>query len=889
MKHPEIRAGARFQDDFRTGEGKGSGGAAILPGSFRKRRRHNPMSANAIRFADRYELQARERRLLMDGMPVALGSRALDVLIALVQRSGQLVGKNELIDLAWPGLVVEENNLQVQISALRKVLGGQVIVTVPGHGYRFAAKVDDSPGLSPAPQPAVHDEAALRTNLPNSLPPLLGRDDDLAALGSLIEQHRLVTIVGAGGMGKTRLAQALLHARRGAYAHGVCWVELAPLSDAAALPGAIAAALGVRLGKGDEPLRALAAALEPLTLLIALDNAEHLLADVAEVTKVLHAAATGLRIVVTSQASLKLPPERVYRLGALSVPQGAVAAAEALDFGAVALFVERAQAADAHFALTDVNAPAVIELCRALDGLALAIELAAVRAPMLGVQRLAASLDERLRLLTTSRNRDAPQRQQTLRAALEWSHGFLDECERAVFRRLAVIAGSASLDLIQHIAADPPGQGELDEWAVLDALTVLIERSLVVPVGVDDARTSPRYRLLDSPRSFARELLDAAGEADAVAQRHAQAVAALCDRLHAQRFSGEIGVDDWEERAGADVGNAREALARLRAQGDADAQLAVIAMLLLALPKALHAERNRLCEVFEAVSGQANPALRLRAGFEVAQQLMNGADKNPGEVHIDRLLALARERHAAAIGDGFDLYRALGLSLAIPPSERSADAAELRALENPAWPAQRLHYGLLGLMFNTTDSQECLRLGHRLIANGRASGHTYPISVSNLIDAQVMVGDPQAALRTGTALIAQLQGSRDEYTLAYARLNTAIAHLALGETAAFRALAEPSWAQAAHFDLDLAWCDHLAVLAALEGRPRAAARLAGRTAASHLAGHLTSENEARANARAQRMARQALGDGEFERQLAEGLLLRSTDIPAVAFSRADVP
>ena len=857
------------------------------------------MSVATLRFAEQFELQPKERRLLIGGKPAALGARALDVLIALVERAGQLVGKNELIDLAWPGLVVEENNLQVQISALRKVLGSEIIATIPGHGYRFTARVDDAPPaisppapppLAPTPAsiPAPAVGATLRTNLPESLPPLLGRDDDLAALGSLIEHHRLVTIVGAGGMGKTRLAQALLHARRGAYAHGVCWVELAPVTDSAALPGAIAAALGVRLGSGEEPLDGLAAALAPLTLLIALDNAEHLLADTARVAKALHAAAPGLRIVVTSQASLKLPPERVYRLGALSAPQGPVPAAEALDFGAVALFVERAQAADARFALNDANAPAVIELCRALDGLALAIELAAARAPMLGVQRLAASLDERLRLLTASRNRDAPQRQQTLRAALEWSHGFLDEPERIVFRRLAAISGSASLDLIQQVAADPPGHGELDEWAVLDALTTLVERSLVVPVGVDDADTPPRYRLLDSPRAFARELLAAAGETEDVAARHARAVAALCDQLHAQRFSGEIGVDDWEARARADLENGREALARMRELGDADGALTILATLLLALPRTLHAERNALCDTFDAIAGSAAAAMWLRAALGVGMQYMNNAEERRAQAHIQRTIALARERRDTPDGR-FDLYRALSLSLVMPPTGREAEVAELRVLEDPAWPSQRLHYGLAGLMFNTADSQEHLRLAQRTVANCRASGDANPIYRANLIDAQLWAGDPRGAIRTGVELLAQLQGGRDEYGLAFARLNTAAALLALDDHQAFRTLAEQGWPHAVPFSLQFCWCDYLALLAALEHRPRAAARIAGHAAVRRGAGLIGAENEARARARAQRIAQEALGDAEVERLMAEGALLHSEDIPALAFATADAP
>ncbi|MBB3281256.1 winged helix-turn-helix domain-containing protein [Mitsuaria sp. BK037] len=869
------------------------------------------MRAASLRFADRFELQPLERRLLVDGQPATLGSRALDVLIALIQRAGELVGKSELIDLAWPGVVVEENNLQVQVSALRKVLGGDVITTIPGRGYRFTARVEDathaapprtslpsSPLSSPRspPPPAT---LALRTNLPAGLPRLLGRDEDLAALLSLIEHHRLVTLVGAGGMGKTRLAQALLHSRTKAYPHGVCWVELAPVTDAAALPGAIAAALGIRLGAGEEPLDGLAAALASLTLLLALDNAEHLLDATARIAGVLHAAAPGLRIVVTSQAPLKLPPERVYRLEALSTPQGAVSAAQALNFGAVALFVERAQAADARFALTDANAPAVIELCRALDGLALAIELAAARAPMLGVQRLAASLDERLRLLTSSRNRDAPARQQTLRAALEWSHGFLDERERIVFRRLAVIAGSASLELIQQVAGDAPGgrpvQGpldaqdpvELDEWAVLDAVTVLVERSLLVCVVGDDAESPPRYRLLDSPRAFARELLARSDEDDLVRDRHARAVATLCEALHHARLSGEIGVDAWGERARADLDNAREALLRAQALGDTDAALAIIAMLLFALPRTLHAERNALCDRFDALAGGAQGPMWLQASLGVAMQYLNSVHNPRAQAHMRRMVEVARARIDAPDGR-FHLYRALAMSLAMPPAGREDEDAELCALEDPDWPPQRLHYGLIGLMLNRSDPREQLRLGHRIVANCRAGGDANPIYLANLADAQLLAGDPEGAIRTGIALLAQLQPGRDEYGLAYARLNTAAAYLALGDTRSFRPLAEQGWPLAAKADLQRYWCQYLSLLAALEGRPRAAARLAGHVE-SGTAGLLRfGENEALAGARAQRLAREALGAAEFERLKQDGMLLRNADIGALAFALTDV-
>ena len=322
-----------------------------------------PPSAAALRFG-RFELQPHERRLLVAGEPAALGARALDLLQALAERAGQLVSKQALMDLVWPDVVVEENNLAAQISALRKVLGGDVIATIPGRGYRFTAKLDDGAGggarrwraaaTAPRgvarerdadPQPSLESRsgaAAMPTNLPGELTALLGRADDLAALGTLIEQHRLVSIVGAGGIGKTLLAQHLLDSRRGAYPHGVCWVELAQVSDPAALPGAIAAALGVHGGTG-EPLAGLVAAVAPLSLLLALDNAEHLLADVARVCDALRDAAPGVRLVVTSQAPLRLAAERVYRIGPLAVPDRPLPAAQAMEFGAVALFTDRAR------------------------------------------------------------------------------------------------------------------------------------------------------------------------------------------------------------------------------------------------------------------------------------------------------------------------------------------------------------------------------------------------------------------------------------------------------------------------------------------------------------------------------------------------------------------
>jgi predicted ATPase/DNA-binding winged helix-turn-helix (wHTH) protein len=861
----------------------------------------------ALRFG-RFELHVHERRLLVDGLPAPLGARAFDLLLALAERPGALVGKHVLMERVWPGLVVQENNIAAQVSALRKVLGGDVIATIPGRGYRFTARIEaGTPAAAPPPGAPPQAEApagappqaeapagaaphpALRTNLPAELPPLLGRADDVAALGTLIDRHRLVSIVGAGGIGKSLLAQHLLAARRTAYPHGVCWVELGSVTDAAALPGVIVSALGVDGGRG-EPLAALTAAVAPLTMLVALDNAEHLLADVAQVCRALHDAAPGLRLVVTSQAPLKLPVERVVRIGPLAVPQGVLPAAQALAFGAVALFAERALAIDARFQLTDANVPAVIEVCRALDGLALAIELAAVRAPMLGVQRLAAWMQERLRLLTTSRNPAAPQRQQTLRAALQWSHGFLDVREQAVFRRLGVMAGSAALEQIQQVAAD----ADLDAWAVLDVLGGLVDRSLVAVVDAEDD-AAPRYRLLDSTRAYALEQLAASGELQAVQRRHALAMAALFDAEYDECFGGRVGIDRWMRRVGADLDNARDALAWARQAGDAATEVAIAATLLRALPPSLHAERMALADACEPRLGPPVPERLQQRGWLELSNAWADTQKKRSRDAAQRALALARALDRPA-GDRFPLYLALcrtasacmqagDAAAALPP------LAELQALEDPGWPAQRLLWGAEAAQVIARmrgETADVLRRSRRLVALDRARGSNASIALGNLIDHELAAGDARAAAATGAALVAALEGSRDEYSLAFARINLCAAQLAQNDVPAARAVAYAAWPQAMRFELQHICAAYLALLAALESRPHAAARLLGYAEAIYTARDETREgNEAAALARARTLAVAALGAAAVERASAEGAALRDAHIEALAFGTAD--
>ena len=863
-----------------------------------------PAAAAALRFG-RFELQIHERRLLVGGEPAALGARAFDLLLALAERPGRLVGKRALIDLVWPGLVVQDNNLAAQMSALRKVVGGDVIATIPGRGYRFVARAEAAPptndsALTAAPQrPGAATAAPAMTpptHLPAELPVLLGRGGELDALNALIDSHRLVTLVGPGGMGKSLLAQHLLQARRNAYPQGVCWVELVSLHDAAALPGAIAAALGVHGGPG-EPMSQLICALAPLTMLLALDNAEHLLADVARLCHALHAACPAVRIVVTSQAPLKVAVERVLRIEPLAVPDAALPAAQAMQFGAVALFTERVQAIDARFELSDANAPAVVALCRALEGLPLAIELAAARAPLLGVPRLLASMGERLQLLTANRNRAAPARQRTLRAALEWSHSFLQPHEARVFRRLSVMAGSASLALIQQVlTADA---GELDAWAVLDALDALVDRSLVALLAQEgSADGAPRYRLLESAHVYARERLDEAGERQTLQRRHALSMSAMCDDAYGDYFSGRIGVDEWLLQWAPDLDNARDALAWARAAGDAHTELTIAATLLRALPPSLHAERMTLADACEArlAVGDVPESLRQRVCIELSCAWAD-TQKLRARDAAQRALGLARRLAPSDRADQrFTLYHALcrwasALAQAGDVAAARAPLDELQALEDPAWPAQRLLWGAEAAQVMARlrgDAHDTLRRSRRLVALDRARGSDASIALGNLVDHELAAGDAAAAARSGAALVASLQGTRNEYSLAFARINLCAAHLALNDAAQARPVAQAAWPQAMRFELQHAAATYLALLAALEQRPRAAARLLGYAQAFYAAREEAIEaNEAAATTRARSLATAALGEAAFVQANVDGATLRDIDIAGLAFSSDD--
>jgi predicted ATPase/DNA-binding winged helix-turn-helix (wHTH) protein len=473
------------------------------------------VDTSAISFGP-FRLVMAQRLLLEGDRPVRLGSRAFDILAALVERAGQVVGKEELIARAWPQTYVEEANLKIQVSALRRALGdGQnghrYVVTVPGRGYNFVAPVRLD-GSSGAPLPPATTPAGVH-NLPLAVVRILGREEAVADLVARLSRERLVTIVGPGGIGKTTVALTVAERMISSYEHGVWLVDLATLSDPRLVPSAVATVLGLEV-RMENPLPGLVAGLRDRRLLLLLDNCAHVIEAAADLSSAVLGGAPGVNILATSREPLGVPEERVHRLGPLASPQSSNrTAAAAATFPAVQLFVERVTAIVEDFALTDANAPLVVEICRRLDGLPLAIEFAASRVEVLGVKGLAARLDDSL--LLQGRRRTALPRHRTMQAVIDWSYDLLSEEERRFFRALGIFSGGFTVEAAAAVAMDVASA----QVVAIDRLADLLAKSLIV---ADVSGFKPRFRLLGTTRAYAKEKLDASGERDRIARHHAE-------------------------------------------------------------------------------------------------------------------------------------------------------------------------------------------------------------------------------------------------------------------------------------------------------------------------------------------------------------------------------
>ena len=821
-------------------------------------------------------LQRVERRLLIDGRPAKLGARAFDVLLALIEHRDSPLPKRNLLDRVWPDVVVAENNLEVQVWALRKLLGAQAIVTVPGRGYRFALRVEP---VDAAPAPAARP----RPKLLHALRPMIGRDRELQRLRQAIDEQRLVTVAGAGGIGKSLLAQHLLAAERDRRPHGGAWVDLAPLIEAALVAPTVAAALDLPLS-GSDLRRALAAAAAPLQMLVVLDNAEHLAAEVAAVVQALLDAAPGLRVVVTSQIPLKLAAEHVLRLEPLPAPDVTLPPVAAMGYAAVALFVERVQAVQQDFALDDANVDAVCSLCRRLDGSALALELAAARVPLLGVHGLERGLDERLDLLTKGR-RDAPARQLTLRAALAWTHALLGADGQCLFRRLSVFCGSFALDLAQQVVCDE----SLDRRRLLQALDALVEASLV---AVDTA-DPPRYRLLESPRALAQDGLVESGEQAVLRQRHAHAVIRHFLAVTGDASGGRLPPGRVKDRLAPDLDNARAAMA-WALDNDAAKAVEFVDALTGALGRLRAVEGRRLWPATEALLDPGMPA-ELRLRWTLGATLFHFTERRNAEACVlaRRAVVLARQvRDDAALARALSIIAAVDETLDAHARRAAIDA--MLALETPQTPlltrinnaqAQFVHASRLG------DLDACESAGRRWLELTREPGWDYErgVALINMADLALARDQPQLAAQRGRELEGQLRASRQLRSLTIARANLITALLACNDVAGARVMAELAWPLAPTWHLQPYIGVSLALLATLEGRPRAGAGLHGYARARLAEAGVTIEiNEERALRRTEALARTALGDTRFDALQRVGESWPDDRAGAAGLARADI-
>jgi predicted ATPase/DNA-binding winged helix-turn-helix (wHTH) protein len=572
----------------------------------------------------RFLLSAHRRGLLADGRPVKLGGRAFDVLMALIEARGAVVSKNALMARVWPDRIVEENNLQWQISALRAAFGPDrnLIRTVSGRGYQFTAEVDTVygsreayAGTGIAAEHSDSREARRDGGIPGELPPtnlpepvseLVGRDDVLGEILSLAAAHRLVTLTGAGGIGKTRLAVAAARRLLPQFADGVWMAEFSPIADPRLVPVTVAAAVGLDLGGGEASAQRVSQALAGRRLVLVLDTCDHVIGAAAELAEAVLRARGTLHLIATSREPLRAEGEWVYPVPPLAVPaEDAEAADDLLCYGGVRLFVERLRAAEPHFAPDRRSGAMIGAICRRLDGIPLAIELAAARAAVLGVEEVATHLDDRFRILTGGRR--ALPRHQTLRATLDWSYELLSEPERVILRRLAVFAGVFRLEAASAVIASP----EIAPAEVVDGIANLVAKSLVNVVA---GSTVARCRLLDTMRAYGLEKLAKSGEREWLARRHAEYYRDLFERAEAELDARPA--TEWLAEYGPKTDNLRVALDWAFSR-EGDAQIG-IAMTAAAVPVWMQLS---LVEECRRRAEQALAALATVAGPDARQEM----------------------------------------------------------------------------------------------------------------------------------------------------------------------------------------------------------------------------------------------------------------------------
>jgi predicted ATPase/DNA-binding winged helix-turn-helix (wHTH) protein len=771
----------------------------------------------------RFDLLPVERHLRSDGRVLPLGARAFDVLLALAERGGGLASKAELLDEAWPGLVVEEANLTVQIAALRKLLGAEAIATIPGLGYRLALR-EEGPAAPQVAAPAATTSIP-RHNLPPETEPLIGRDAELLAIGDLLDRCRLVTLLGSGGVGKTALARAAAHRRTARMHDGVWWVDLAALATPDAVPPAIARVAGVELAGGDAAAR-LARALAGRELLLVVDNCEHLAAGLAEVVHAMLDGAAGVRVLATSQHALRCRGEQLVVVEPLALPADDAAPDVVRAAASVQLLERRMRAADLRLTITESCLEHAAGICRRLDGIALAIEMAAARVPLLGLAGVHRRLTDRLDLLRMPTG-DAPSRQQTLRAALDWSCALLAEPERVLLGRLATFAGSFGLDAALAIQADTA-----DEIGAIDRLAALVDWSLVRLDMVDP----PRYRVDETTRLYAVERLSAGSEA--ASRRHGDVMAAIA--LRAQDAQ-ELDEDEWLRVHAAEHDDIAAAFGRAAARGDAGTAAATVGFLrkIDQLRGILAPSTARVAPAYRLMQGEgARPIDAARLASFIASCSWVAMDGRPRLEMARRAAALWRP-----LGDHFELHHALARLASEAASggllDEAAEAlAEAAALESPGWPPRArailaYHAGYVAYALGDAAAYRAHMERARDGFHEGGAPRFAALAAHFVASAALMAGDISAAVALAEDAVRSFRALRQPAYLGNALGTLCNARLLAGDVAGARTAARDAWPLLERNGLGQLLLDDLAMLAAADGRFDDAALLLGQADRRH--------------------------------------------------------
>lgn len=466
-----------------------------------------------------YRLFPRQRLLLRDGKPLPIGNRSLDILILLAERQGEVVGKNELIARVWPGITIDEGGLRVHVAGLRRTLGDGVgeasyIKTVAGRGYCLVA-MDSYP--QPPREIARNMEARVvqAPRLPLPLGGMVGRGNDVRKVSDLLEKTRFVTVHGPAGVGKTTVAVAVTHAQLTSFSGDIHFLDLGKVAEPRLLPAALASSFGLPVQPGD-PTAAVLEFLRHRRLLLIFDSCEHVIEPVTTLIEVILREAPQVNILATSRETLRADGEHVYRLSGLECPtvEDEQSAERIFARPAPGLLVRKVVAGGHQFELTEANALIVAKICRRLDGLALAINLAAARVPAFGLARIASALETNAWLFWQGQRTALP-RHQTMAAAIDWSYSLLNEDEKTVLHYLSSFRGyfalEAACEAARHVLRAP-----CDDLLVLDKL---ITKSLI---SLEAGEGVARYRLLNSTRTYALEKMRSKAEPIAAGSRQSE-------------------------------------------------------------------------------------------------------------------------------------------------------------------------------------------------------------------------------------------------------------------------------------------------------------------------------------------------------------------------------